>query len=249
MDLEKVLKRIGYEGKREVTLEVLAEMQLSFLLHVPFENLDIHWGRAIQIDSESVYRKMVEDHRGGFCYECNGLLYDAIRYVGFDIDFIAATMRPDRGDAPDDTHMILLAHLDGDDYVVDVGNGQSCRVPMKVGSEKCYICEGVEYKLGKYEDRLGLYEKKLGQDWRVRYSFTAEPRERMSFVGACDYNQYSEQSTFKKYEMATIARKKGRRTLVGQMMVTTDGLKRKEERVDNKKKFKEYLEKYFGIKK
>ena len=249
MDFEKVLQRIGYDGEREVTLEVMAAMQLSFLLNVPFENLDIHWGRPIAIDSKSIYKKMVEGGRGGFCYECNGLLYDALSHVGFDLDFVAATMRPDRGDAPDDTHMIMVAHLDGDDYVVDVGNGQSCRVPMKIGSDKCYICEGVEYQLGHYEGKLALYEKKLGQDWRVRYSFVTQPRERMSFVEACEYNQHSDESQFRKYEMATLATTKGRKTLVGQVMVVMDGFRKKEWRVETREEIDVCLEEHFGIKK
>ncbi len=47
MNVDICLERIGYQGPRDPVLQTLRELQLAFLLHVPFENLDIHLGRNI----------------------------------------------------------------------------------------------------------------------------------------------------------------------------------------------------------
>ncbi len=38
---------------------------------VPFENLDVQRGTVVSLEPEQVYTKIVERHRGGYCYEVN----------------------------------------------------------------------------------------------------------------------------------------------------------------------------------
>lgn len=42
MDYSAYLKRINYEGDLSISLDLLKKLQYLHLLHVPFENLDIH---------------------------------------------------------------------------------------------------------------------------------------------------------------------------------------------------------------
>ena len=64
--LDATFERIGYRGPVSVSYETLRDLQRTFLLAVPFENLDIHLGKLIEIHRDAVYRKVVEDRRGGF---------------------------------------------------------------------------------------------------------------------------------------------------------------------------------------
>ena len=68
----------------EQTLEGLAELGLAHLCAVPFENLDIAAGRALSLEPEAIYDKIVARRRGGFCYELNGLFAWLLRELGFD---------------------------------------------------------------------------------------------------------------------------------------------------------------------
>src|SRR2546425_6936619 len=72
MDVSSYLNRINYRGPREVSAETLRELHKAHLLAVPFENLDNHIGRQIVLDEEKVIRKIVDQRRGGICYELNG---------------------------------------------------------------------------------------------------------------------------------------------------------------------------------
>ena len=79
LDVERYLQRIDYSGPTVPTLETLSALHQAHLLAVPFENLDIHLGRAIVLDEEALYDKIVERRRGGFCYELNGLFAALLR--------------------------------------------------------------------------------------------------------------------------------------------------------------------------
>ncbi|HYK47600.1 MAG TPA: arylamine N-acetyltransferase, partial [Parafilimonas sp.] len=75
MDVDRYLRRINYEGTREPNLTLLAALQKQHLLHVPFENLDIHYKTPIELNVPRIFEKVVHNKRGGFCYELNGLFY------------------------------------------------------------------------------------------------------------------------------------------------------------------------------
>ena len=79
------LKRINYSGSLEPSLKVLKQLQQAHLMSVPFENLDIHYGRTIELDLDKIFNKVVVDHRGGFCYELNGLFGELLSMLGFKI--------------------------------------------------------------------------------------------------------------------------------------------------------------------
>lgn len=51
------LDRIGYVGSTQPTLQTLRQIHLAHLLRVPFENLDIHRGRAIRLERDFLFQK------------------------------------------------------------------------------------------------------------------------------------------------------------------------------------------------
>jgi N-hydroxyarylamine O-acetyltransferase len=68
------LRRIGYFGGREPTLDTLPALHLHHAQTIAFENLDPLLGRPIPLDAASLERKLIHDGRGGYCYEQNLLL-------------------------------------------------------------------------------------------------------------------------------------------------------------------------------
>ncbi len=63
MNQPDYLRRIGYDGPLEPTLAVLTQLQQAHLLHIPFENLDIHYGHLIELDIDKIFRKIVLQQR------------------------------------------------------------------------------------------------------------------------------------------------------------------------------------------
>ncbi|MEL6256920.1 MAG: arylamine N-acetyltransferase, partial [Bacteroidota bacterium] len=88
MDIQAYLNRIGYEGNLEPNLRLLRELQSQHIYQIPFENLDIHYGREIILDKEKIFQKVMEEQRGGFCYELNGLFYFLLEKLGYRLSHI-----------------------------------------------------------------------------------------------------------------------------------------------------------------
>ena len=108
VDRARYLERITYHGSREPILPILQALHEAHLLAVPFENLDIFLGRAIVLDEASLWSKIIEQHRGGFCYELNGLFALLLRALGFQVDLLsAAVARSTGGFGPDFDHLTL----------------------------------------------------------------------------------------------------------------------------------------------
>ena len=54
-------------------LATLRDLHRAHRLAIPYENLDIHLGVPLTLDPERIFAKLVDERRGGWCYEMNGL--------------------------------------------------------------------------------------------------------------------------------------------------------------------------------
>ena len=243
---ERVLDRIGYGGPTTPSLEVLADLQRCFLLSVPFENLDIQLGRSLSLASDDLYRKIVLRRRGGFCYECNGLFHDLLAELGYRVRYASARMAIGPEIGPEFDHMVLLVDL-GPQYLVDVGNGQSCREPLALGSAQIARSEGIEYRVDAHAAGWALCFRGADADWAPRFLFDSVPRERSEFEPMCHYHQTSPDSLFTRAALATIATPEGRVSLTGRRLAETRGAERRERELVSEAEISDCLRREFGI--
>src|SRR2546428_2058661 len=123
MDTKAYLERIGYGGRTRPSPDVLRRLHLKHLLSIPFENLDIHIGRPIILSEKAFYDKIIKHHRGGFCYELNGLFATLLDELGFKVSMLSARVAQNGGGlSPDFDHMTLLVQLEHP-WLVHVGFG------------------------------------------------------------------------------------------------------------------------------
>jgi N-hydroxyarylamine O-acetyltransferase len=109
VDLNAYFARIGYCGSREPTLSALHAITAAHVQSIPFENLDVLLGRHIDLEIGAVFRKLVQDYRGGYCFEQNGLFLHVLGVLGFDVSPISARVRLQhpRDYVPPRTHMFV----------------------------------------------------------------------------------------------------------------------------------------------
>lgn len=115
----------------------LAAISEAHLSEITFDNLvqhGVHGGKAC-LDSEQTARKILDESRGGFCFELNGLLGKFLLELGYNVKRLPAyVFRPDLGCYPPNaTHIILLVTLQSDDslWYVDVAFGEPAIHPLK----------------------------------------------------------------------------------------------------------------------
>ncbi len=129
------LQRIGItHAIGEPTLALLGELQIAHLMHVPFENLHAFHRRGVRTDIEWSYAKIVDERRGGWCFELNGCFGELLRQLGFTVDFVSCQVwelaLAEWG--PLNDHLALIVHLKGQRWFVDVGFGDCCIHPLLV---------------------------------------------------------------------------------------------------------------------
>ncbi len=90
MDVKKYLDRINFHSEIKPDIETLQLLHKNHLLNIPFENLDIHSGRKIILEKEKLLNKIVNEERGGFCYELNGAFYELLISIGYKVKRISA---------------------------------------------------------------------------------------------------------------------------------------------------------------
>lgn len=116
----------------EPDVGLLAELQLAHLMHVPFENLHAFHRRGVRTDIEWSYPKIVDEGRGGWCFELNGCFGELLRGLGFAVDYVSCQVwesEPAQWGPPND-HLALIVHLAEQRWFVDVGFGDCCIHPL-----------------------------------------------------------------------------------------------------------------------
>ena len=247
MDIEAYLKRIDYDGPTSVDAETLRALQSAHLRAVPFENLSIHAGEPIVLNEDPLFKKIVDQRRGGFCYECNGLFAGLLRGLGFQVDMLAAGVaRPDGSFGPEFDHMTLLVTLE-DRWLVDVGFGDSfmepllldARVDQEQGSQTFQVLDADAEHL--------ILRRRKDSDWEPQYRFNLKPRRFSEYEHMCRYHQTSPESHFTKGLICSRATENGRITLNDMRFITTTGSARHEQELPSREAFAHMLKEQFGI--
>ncbi len=250
MKLDSYLHRINYSGPINPDLDTLEQLQLSHLLSVPFENLDIHQGREIQLDLNKIYHKIVEEKRGGFCYELNGLFFHFLQELDFNATRISARVHSTEKQSygPEFDHFAIIAHLEEKDYLVDVGYGEFLLTPLQIELDKPQEdALGALYVLRQHDDSYLRVEKQVEGGWKPEYIFTLQARDFREFQPMCDYQQYDPGSHFQKQKLISQLTETGRITLTSTKLKVQEGGQVVEREVKDDEAFDQLLWHYFHM--
>jgi N-hydroxyarylamine O-acetyltransferase len=243
MNLSAYLERINYIGSLEPTVQTLYALHRQHLLHIPYENLDIHLGRRLELNQEHIFEKLVTQKRGGWCYEMNTLFAWALRELGFEVTLLSGAVNRDKfGADVEGTHLLLLVELE-QAYLVDVGFGDLPEVvPLKEGS---YTYDFLTVRLTKDAECWTLHNHDYGG--AKMFDFTLQPRQLADFAAQCHRQQTSPDSGFVKTTVCQIFNHSGFATLRGAVLqtVTKEGVVKRT--LDSEKEYEKVLRQMFGL--
>src|SRR4030042_526859 len=122
-NLDSYLERIGYTGGTGVSEETLRGLHIAHTLNIPFENLDVYYGKPVLLDEGSLFNKIVKNRRGGYCFEMNGLFSTVLQKLGFNVINLLARGTIDGINFTARTHQVLLVEINDRKWLADVGFG------------------------------------------------------------------------------------------------------------------------------
>lgn len=249
---ELYLSRLGYTGPLTPNAETLHALHRAHLYCVPFENLDIHLGRAIRLDRAALFDKIVTRRRGGFCYELNGLFAWLLESMGFQVDLLSAASANDDGSFLADFEHMALRVICPDDrgqaWLADVGWGNGFLEPLRLEPGLVQRQSQRVYRLEPQEERLIFAEQQQPDSWLWHYRFSLQPRRLAEFDEMCAYMQSSPDSLFTQKQLCTRFSPDGRITLSNLKLITTGAGGLREERVlSGEAEARAVLKDLFGI--
>ena len=241
------LKRINYFGEKTPTLNTLVAMHHAQLYTIPFENFDIQLGRGIDLAPAAIFEKLVNQGRGGYCFELNGLFLMALKDFGFDARPLLGRVHV-TGTPTGRGHQIELITIDGKQWIADVGfGGDTPRAPLLLKLDQPTTHDGQKVRLVN-DDRFGIMVQTVKEDdWVNLYSFD------LGYVYPADIdygNHYTAThpgSLFVLARVAALPVKNGVITLLNNTLKISQGEKEVVQELEAGQPYLDALNSYFGI--
>lgn len=244
---ERYLERLGCVGKHVPTIETLRTLHYAHLLNIPFENLDIHHQTPIVLDIDSIFNKIINGRRGGFCYELNGLFYELLHSIGFKAKRVSARVMDKEGNYPPEfDHMAIIVEVSGVRYLVDVGCGEFTLEPLLLMLGIIQQDPSGEFIIDRFNDGYRV-SKIVSGELKPEYIFTDISRDLLDFEARCIYQQSDPTSHFMKKRMITRPTKTGRISIAGLKLKIKEGNAIEEVVLEDDRAFYQALLKHFDI--
>jgi len=181
INLKKYFERIGFSDEVKINIETLEKLNYLHTLSIPFENINPFLKIPVQIDINSIQKKLINNKRGGYCYEQNTLFFHILTEIGFHVQPLAGrVVWNDSIDAITSlTHMFLVVTLNEIEYLVDVGFGaQTLTSPIQFVLNLGQKTSLEIYQIIEFENDFVL-QTKINNEWKSMYRFN---RNKQYFV-------------------------------------------------------------------
>ncbi|MGW1893832.1 arylamine N-acetyltransferase family protein [Streptomyces sp. NPDC002004] len=243
---EAYLRRIDVERPPAATAEALRQLHLAHLRAVPFENLSIHLGQDIVLTEEALVAKVVDDRRGGFCYELNGAFAALLTALGFEVTLLQARVYGAEGrpGIPYDHMALRVRTEDGGLWLADVGFGAHSHAPLAFDERGDQADPGGTFRITDAPHG----DLDVIKDGAPEYLLDRRPRELGDFTVGAWYHRTSPDSHFTRSLVCSRLTGAGRITLSGHTLTTTaaDGRREQTELTTDAEVLAAY-DKHFGI--
>lgn len=184
--LDNYLNRIGVSLEKpfkcnEATLATIMDGQSR---SISFENFDVVMKKTISMKDDDVEAKLVDQKRGGYCWELNTLLRIALEDMGYKK--VTPLLCRVRWGKPDDslepntayTHLALKVETDdGRNLLADVGfagSNSMAPVSMDVGDDPQELPEGRFRIVPSKHDGFHVLEVSVKEEWKPLYEWRDE---------------------------------------------------------------------------
>jgi amide synthase len=193
-DIDTYLRRLGQDAaevrRSAPGIGTLTTLHKRHMMAVPFSStgsfaVPTANGDPVDLvafDEDATFDAVVAAGHGGGCVQTTRLFLRLLRDLGYEADLIAGTTAEGwESYGVEVEHMLLIAHVDGTSWLVDVGYaGPSFLEPLRVdgatdGREQ--VRYGCRYRLVEDGDGVLLERRPRLGKWARVFRFTTKPRE------------------------------------------------------------------------
>jgi arylamine N-acetyltransferase len=200
------LRRLRVSGPGPPSPEALRALHAAHVERIPYEVLEIQLNRPTTIDPHDSTARILDRHRGGYCYHLNGALSLLLESLGYDVVWHRAGVQNHSDVEPPGAqranHLALTVHglpteqCPSGDWLVDCGLGDALHEPLP-------LHEGT-YVQGPFQFALRPSQVEPG-GWRLDHhplgsfagmDFRAERATTSDFLARHEYLSTSPDSGF-----------------------------------------------------
>lgn len=152
-------------------LTLINQLIAHHLEHLPFCSANVLLKKELSLDPDNVFQRLVEQRRGGYCYEHNKLFQILLAELGCNVCPLLARVLLNGNEQNGRTHRITLVEIDGIQYLVDVGFGvQTPRmaIPLEPHSFSHLTQQFRLHQQGPQHFRLEIWQT---DRWQALYRF------------------------------------------------------------------------------
>lgn len=219
--LQRYFDRIGFTQEARADIRTIAAMMQCQLYTVPFENLDVQSGKGVTLDPERIASKILEQGRGGYCYEVNGLFAMALEALGISYQFVAARPMFYPARRPK-THMAIVARVDNERWLCDLGFGSyGIRAPMRLDLAGVVVLQGCDtFRIMHSEGSEYVLQALVDGAWTSQYAFDLSEQEWIDFIPANHFNSTHPDTVFVQKLLVIRQNPAGRKILFGDTLTS-----------------------------
>ena len=221
VDIDAYRRRTGYDGPLAPAEATLFALHRAHAETIPFENLDIPLGRGIDVDLDSVQRKLVAGRRGRYCYEHGLLFAAALERLGYEVERFLARVGGDVVRPRGRTHMTLRVRAGGEAFLADVGFGSGLLVPLPFGAEGPHAQGGWTFALATTGPHAWELRERRAGVWTTAYRFDDVRQHPADVVVANHFTSTFPRSPFVGRAVAVRRDEYALRELIGRTLTTT----------------------------
>lgn len=141
------------------SLSGITELIKAHLKTFSFSSITVLLKDEISLDIEDIYKKIVINKRGGYCFEHNKLFFEVLKELGFDVQPYMARVVNNTNNIVPKTHRFTLLNYKGEKYLIDVGIGfRSPCIPVKLSNEFFPSHLGISYRIRNIDKNLFAFE-------------------------------------------------------------------------------------------
>lgn len=141
------LDRIGLD-QVPTTVDGLLALQQAQMRAIPYENIEVLLGDIPDLTENSIWAKLIDARRGGYCFELNKLFGLALEALDFTVRPILCRVRMGAREGGPRTHHALIVTIEGCDWLADAGfSGPAPIAPLRIDTKEQQIVGHDVYRL------------------------------------------------------------------------------------------------------